>query len=351
MAIKLLTKELEENWRKFVDNSPDSNIYHTLEWKEIAKVFGHEPIYLLSIEESTGQVNGILPLYYVKGLFGRRMVSVSMRDRGGPVSQNGQTLSELLRYALDLAQKRKCSYLELKNIDALFKNVTETLGLQQRKFFVQTQIKIDADKEKMWKGLHKKSVRWAINKSKKEGVVARWRNNREGIEAFYRLFVSTRHKLGVPVFSFQLFENIYKNFISKGWAGCCLAEYKNRPIAGIIFFSYRRTIIEAYAASDQKSLNLQPNNLLIWELLCWGKDNGFRILDLGCDTPNNKNLLKFKSRWGGTQEVVPYYYYYFRKCVLPDTDNPRFNFLRCCWKKFPTVFTKKIGPFLANQMS
>lgn len=346
--IEVATQELERKWSRYVDESPEATIYHTLEWREIAKVFGHEPIYLLSINHTNDTVNGILPLYYVKGIFGRRMVSVSVRDRGGPISHNQEALSELLKYAIDLAKERKCDYLELKNINALPKSINDDLGLEQRQSFIQTQIKIDANKENMWNRLQKRK---AIRKAKKEGVVVRWSNNKQGIEEFYRLFVSTRHRLGVPVFSYNLFESIYKNFVSRGWAGCILAEYKNRFIAGLVFFSYKDTIIEAYAAADQRFLILRPNDLLIWELLCWGADKGFRIYDMGCEIQSNESLLRFKSQWGGTQNTVSYYYYYYRKCTVPDRDSPQIRFFRRVWKMLPMVLTKKIGPFLANQIS
>lgn len=351
MAIKILTEELEPKWRQFVEKAADATIYHTLEWKEIAQVFGHQPIYLLSIEETNGQVSGILPLYYVQGLLGRRIVSVSLRDRGGPIFDNEHSLFELLRYAIDLAKRKKCNYLELKNINQLAKSVAENLALEQKQSLIQTQIEIDADKEKIWKRMHQKSVRWAITKSKKEGVRVRWSGDRKGIAEFYRLFVATRHRLGVPVYSYNLFENIYQNFISKGWAGCILAEYKHRPIAGMIFLAYHGTIIEAYAASDRRFLHLRPNNLLLWELLCWGADQGFAIFDLGCDPANNKGLLEFKSRWGGRQRRVSYYYYYCKRCNVLNAGSPRFDFLRRGWRRLPGPLTKMIGPFLANQMS
>ncbi len=350
MAIQLLTKELESKWREFVNKSDAASIYHTLEWREIASAFKQEPLYIVSTKDN-GEVDGILPLYYISGIFGRRMVSVSLRDKGGVVASDGEALRGLIRYAINLAKEKRCVYLELKGAGIIPEGIRNELELVEKDDFIQTQIKIESNEALMWERLHQKSVRWAINKAMKAGVNVSWHDDTQAIKNFYRLFVSTRHKLGVPVFSYDLFEKIHKNFISRGWAGCFLAEYKDRPVASLIYFAYKGTITEAYAASDEHYLNLRPNNLLLWELLVWGANKGYKVLDMGAEPAGNRGMLKFKSRWGGTQGKIPYYYYFYKKCNIASREGDMANLFRFGWRLLPQALTKKIGPALANQAS
>jgi lipid II:glycine glycyltransferase (peptidoglycan interpeptide bridge formation enzyme) len=63
-------------------------------------------------------------------------------------------------------------------------------------------------------------------------------------------------------------------------------------------------------ASDINALKFQPNNLLYWEIIEYGKKNNFAIFDLGGyqsgAKPGNKlyEINRFKERWGG--KIVQY---------------------------------------------
>jgi lipid II:glycine glycyltransferase (peptidoglycan interpeptide bridge formation enzyme) len=68
-------------------------------------------------------------------------------------------------------------------------------------------------------------------------------------------------------------------------------------------------------SSDHDYLKYQPNNLLYWHLIKWGKENKYEIFDLGgyqLETkPNDKlySVNRFKERWGGRVVKYPVYSY------------------------------------------
>ena len=83
-ANKGIKKADEARWNEYVERSPVAIIYHTLAWRSVStEVFGHKPVFLCA--EENGKFKVIMPLFLVSGIFGKRLVSVSLWDRGGTV--------------------------------------------------------------------------------------------------------------------------------------------------------------------------------------------------------------------------------------------------------------------------
>jgi CelD/BcsL family acetyltransferase involved in cellulose biosynthesis len=85
-----------------------------------------------------------------------------------------------------------------------------------------------------------------------------------------------------------------------------LAHKDDEIIAGMVYLGWGRTLIAKYAASREDRFNLRPNNLLFWEGIRWGCQNGFAVFDMGRTEIENAGLRNFKSRWGAMEE--PLYY-------------------------------------------
>jgi CelD/BcsL family acetyltransferase involved in cellulose biosynthesis len=85
-----------------------------------------------------------------------------------------------------------------------------------------------------------------------------------------------------------------------------LAKKDDEYIAGMVYLAWNRTLIAKYAASREDRFNLRPNNLLFWEGIRWGCQNGFALFDMGRTEVENTGLRTFKNRWGAREE--PLYY-------------------------------------------
>ena len=82
MDVRSLTTETLD-WDAFVRSTPGGSPFHLLAWKRaVESTFGHRAHYLLAIRG--GGVEGVLPLFEVKGLLGGRgLVSVPYGVYGG----------------------------------------------------------------------------------------------------------------------------------------------------------------------------------------------------------------------------------------------------------------------------
>jgi CelD/BcsL family acetyltransferase involved in cellulose biosynthesis len=74
----------------------------------------------------------------------------------------------------------------------------------------------------------------------------------------------------------------------------------------MVYLGWGRTLIAKYAASREDRFNLRPNNLLFWEGIRWGCENGFTWFDMGRTEVENVGLRNFKSRWGAVEEPLTY---------------------------------------------
>ena len=66
------------------------------------------------------------------------------------------------------------------------------------------------------------------------------------------------------------------------------------------------TLTYKYSASSGVDRNLSPTDSLLWKAICWGRDNGYTLLDLGRTEYSNTGLRFYKKRWGS--EEVPLVY-------------------------------------------
>jgi CelD/BcsL family acetyltransferase involved in cellulose biosynthesis len=73
-----------------------------------------------------------------------------------------------------------------------------------------------------------------------------------------------------------------------------------------VFLHHRGVLTYKYGASDAHALPLRPNNLLFWEAIRWGCENGMECLDLGRTDIGQEGLRAFKLAWGAEEEELVY---------------------------------------------
>jgi FemAB-related protein (PEP-CTERM system-associated) len=343
----------EKRWDAYVAAHPDGNIYHTLSWKNVTEdAFGHRPVYLSALNTS-GEYAGVLPLFLVKGLWGRRLVSVPMRDRGGVLAQNGETASLLVARAIELTRELKCGYLELRSLEEVNAQVVQEHSLLCEQHWITTRVDLTVGAERLWKSLDKNFVRWAIKKGRRNGLRVEIDNSRGGIETFYDLFCRTRRAMGIPTFPKELFVAIWHHLIGENKANLFFVWKGSEPINGMINFFSKDAFIPAYAAPQNQYRKDYPNEFMFWHTIEWATNHGFRTYDFGADSPRQTGLLKFKKKWGGVQYPI-FSYFFLNGLKQPphfDSSAPTYSALRKIWKLLPGPVSEYLGSRLTSQMS
>lgn len=192
---------------------------------------------------------------------------------------------------------------------------------------IQATIHIDLTKsiEELSKNLDK-DARWGINRAKKQGLKVGKTDKEEAWNRFYEIYSNTCIMGGIKPFSL--------NEIKKENATLLLCLKEKEIVAGAVVIENKEEekISLFLNASMLEFQNLQPNNLLYWAIIIYGKNKGYKIFDLGGYQLNAKKgtklyeINRFKKRWGG--EIFKYYIY---------SKNPFYILGRKMIRRFPLI--------------
>jgi len=104
----------------------------------------------------------------------------------------------------------------------------------------------------------------------------------------------------------RFFKLLRETLLEQGLGFIQLAYHQERCVAAAVFLGWQKTLTYKYGASDPGALSLRPNNLLFWDVIQWGHEQGYERLDLGRSDVENTGLRTFKSRWGAEESMLTY---------------------------------------------
>jgi lipid II:glycine glycyltransferase (peptidoglycan interpeptide bridge formation enzyme) len=211
--------------------------------------------------------------------------------------------------------------------------------------YVVTSIIVNLTKplDELWEKLDK-DARWGVNKARKEGLIIEEAKDENEQKEYYNIYRELCKKQNIKEHIFTELKNPSDFKGRKHFGRIFLCKKQGEMIAGASTCenSEERKFSLFTNASKLECLKFQPNNLLYWHLIEWGKKNGFEIFDLGGYMPEAKKgdkiyeVNRFKLRWGGDikeyeAETSNFLYFLGRKIIVS------FPILR----KFKNRFFKK----------
>lgn len=340
----------DSHWSTFVEQQTKDSIYYSQPWLDlITNLYGFS-IIPLTTTNGAGQITGFLPLCSVQSpLTGRRLVALPFSDLCPLLAVDDDSAGDLVDQAIRLAQEKRVKYLELRTSinDVLAKRV----DLVEGNLYVRWLMPLASDPDIVWSGL-RKPIQHQIKKSRNLGVQVYIAQNREDVAHYYRLHLQTRcKKQGMPAQPQQFFFGLWDTFASSGAVQLLLAEYKGVIIAGMILLASGTIIRYAYGASDERYLNLAPNNLLLWTAITLGCRQGYQTFDLGRTACDNEGLMEFKRRWGAIKEPLPYYYYPNMAGLAATSESSwKYRLLTTSWKRLPLQVAGPLGGYLYKHL-
>ena len=173
------------------------------------------------------------------------------------------------------------------------------------------------------------------------------------MEQFYRLYVLTRRKHGVPAQPKAFFENLLQNMIRTGFGYLLLSHYASQTIAGSLFLTAGRRLHYKYNASDPNVLGkITPNHALTFYAIKKGNEEGYLSLDFGRTSPDNKGLMRYKEMWGCECLDCPYHYYpHIRGASSTAESSWLFKAFTRLWRRLPIAATRAIEPWICRYMA
>ena len=302
-----------QDWRSFVLNHFNGNIFQTPEYyKVLEQSQEFEPIFIGAFQNKslTGILLGVIQsenIKYIKPLTSRCIVW------GGPLAYDNEIAKHLL-HTLNSTISKRVLYAQFRNIKSV-KYLDKSFLAAGYEYENHLDILIDLRKgsEVLWNEMNK-NRRKEIKKGLKKGVYVDIINLNEdpssNLEELYRILKLLYKKIGLPFPSINFFENAIKIFEPIGFMKTFVAKFSGKIIGFRMVLIYKDLIYDWYAASDPKYLEYRPNDILPWEIIKWGSENGYETFDFGgAGKPNEQyGVREYKERFGGTMVSFGRYY-------------------------------------------
>jgi CelD/BcsL family acetyltransferase involved in cellulose biosynthesis len=326
----------DERWTRFVERVPAATPFHHPSWARlIADCYGYRP-FALVLQGGDEVAAGIPAIEIRTVLGGRRWISLPFTDCLPPLA-NDECLIPSLVAELDAARTaERISRVEIRG------PVGGAMCRPQSAGFTHV-LRLASDPATVFRTFHRSQVQQRIVKSEREGVVVRRAGSTNQLtQTFYELHLETRRRLGVPIQPRRFFELLWERIVAAGRGFVLLAYWNATPIAGAVFLTWNGTVTYKYSASRQEYWKLRPNNLVIWNAIRWGCENGFHTFDFGRTEPGNDGLRSFKRGWGTAEEALSYSTLCAHR-ASPDVPSRAADMLRWPIQKMPAWFCRLVG--------
>ena len=305
------------NWDERVSRLPGCNIFHSAAWcKVLHGSYGFTPLYFTSTHD--GQLDGVLPVMEVNSwLTGTRGVSLPFTDHCQPIGFSTSLVRPLLKAVLKHGSARRWRYLECRSEAAWagsLSNCRSSLSFRGHK------LELTWDTDSIFARFDS-SVRRAIRKAEKAGLVVEVSRDLAAVRSYYELHCKTRKKHGLPPQPFKFFLNIHRFILSQQMGMVVSAKLNGKAIASAVCLHFGTDAVYKFGASDDAFQDLRPNNLVLWEAIKWFARAGAKVLDFGRTSLYSEGLRRYKLGWGTDEQKINYYKFdLWRDAFVTDRD-------------------------------
>jgi len=288
------------------------------------------------------KIKGILPLFLMKSrILGSYLISLPFIDHGGVYADNNEVAISLVKRAINIAQDRKLNYLELRNLSEI-----KYLSLITKRAKVTFILNLAEGEDFLWKNF-RKQVRNRIRKGIKNGLKVDF--GKQNFVKFYDIFSQSMKDMGSPVQNKQFFLNILEEFPQQ--TEIFVIFYNKKVIATKLIMFFKDTMFLVWGAFLKEYYELVPNYLLMWEVIRFAYEGGYRFCNMGRSTINS-GPYDFKKQWGPEIRQLYWQYYLNKAKQLPNLtpNNPKFSLAIKLWKHLPLRLTKLLGPLIIRNI-
>jgi CelD/BcsL family acetyltransferase involved in cellulose biosynthesis len=311
MSIRIRNDLPEPVWRGFVDRHPAGNVFHTPEMFQVfARAAGHEPR-LWAAVDGDGAPLALLPVVQITQMGGplrplttRAVAYGSVLCDSGPA---GTDALEALLQAHDREAGRQALFTELRNLSDL-----EPLQgtLEERGYRYEPHLNYLVDLARAPEAVlqsFSRRTRKQIRRALRQGhVTVRDAADRKEVRLCYRLLQKSYAAARVPLADRSLFDAAFDVLNPVGMVRFLLAWVGDACVAASVELLHRDTVYGWYGGVDRAYGSYVPNEVLMWHILRWGAENGYRRYDFGgAGKPDEDyGVRDFKAKFGG--ELVCY---------------------------------------------
>ena len=275
----------KEEWGEFVYNHPHGNIFQTPEMYEVyQQTKKYEPIFVAVVNENEEIIGTLLAVIQKEhsGLLGK--FSSRSIVWGGPLVKNYDSgILDCILSEYNKTIKGKAIYSQFRNLWDWKekKEIYESNGFNYEEH-LDILFDLKKSEDDLWKEM-KGARRKGIKRSYKKGIEIRSIDltNNKIINEAYNIIHNVYSKIKLPLPGEDFFKGAVE-ILDRNKYLYTIGAFLNAELIGVRFvLCYKNLIYDWYAASKDEYLSCRPNDVLPWEIMKWGVNNGFDVFDFG----------------------------------------------------------------------
>jgi FemAB-related protein (PEP-CTERM system-associated) len=336
MDVVSLTSDAETEWERFVERSPHGSVAHLTHWRNaVVRTYGHAPHYLMAL--AGGRVAGVLPLFLIRRpILGSLLVTAPYLSHGGLCADTDEASRCLVQAARTLSGQYGARYVEIRSLSKA------DCGLRCKDSYCAYFLPLHHDPETVWARLANRA-RTAVRKAVRSGLTIE--HGHHLVKPLAQILSRHMRGLGTPFHGVAFYRNILDEFGDR--AEVFMVRYRDRFVGGGLTAIAKDALTWPYGGCLKEYRHLAAMNLLTWEVIRYGCEQGLAYLDFGRSRWESGTAL-FKEQWKAEPSPLFYEYHLGEGAEMPDMDptNPRFRLPIAVWKRLPVAVVRAFGPRL-----
>lgn len=164
---------------------------------------------------------------------------------------------------------------------------------------------LKGSEDELFAGLNQKT-RYNVRLATKRGVTIELDNSESAFEDYWRLTEETTKRQGFYAHTKDYHKKMWKEMTESGMGQLFKAVYQGEIVSMWMVFVLNNKLYYPYGASTTKHKEVMSNNLLMWEVIRYGKSKGCTEFDMWGSLGNEPDTSdswygfhKFKQGYGG----------------------------------------------------
>jgi len=303
MAVHQLDPIRDPRWMEFVNEHPDSSVFHSPSWlRALQATYSYHPFAITTSPPGFKLRNGILFCHVESWLTGTRLVSVPFADHCELLIDDAADGRELLGFIASILNSNQFKYTELRPMN---REPEGNCGFRLSRRYLLHTLDLRQGLDEILKKSHKTSIQQKIRRAQRQQLDYTEGNDSQHIQRFYKLLLLTRRRQKIPPQPLEWFHNLARYFGED--LQIRLLSSGGQPIAGLLTLRWKDTVVDKYSCSDAQCNNLGCIPLLLWRVIEHAKKIGINTFDLGRSDCEATGLVEFKDRWGAQRSELKYW--------------------------------------------
>jgi len=295
----------EQTWRAFVDEHPAGNIFHTPEmFQVLGRTTGHRPeLWAVTNDEDVLALLLPVQITLLDGLFRRFTTRAVVYGSVlcAPGARGHEALALLLRTYTQKVGGAPL-FTELRNLSDMeaLQPILSEYGFVYEDH-LNYLIDLDRPSDAIMQSIGRRTRKNIRRGLRRDEVVIEEAKECEQVAACYELLSQTYVAAEVPLADRSLFEAAFDLLYPRSMIRFTLAHVDQTPVAVSVELLYKDTVYGWYGGVDRDYASYMPNELLMWHILQWGVESGYRLYDFGgAGKPDEEyGVRDFKAKFGG----------------------------------------------------